>query len=257
MGADGDDGNRSAAGFFRDLLFQLADDGSGVDDIRQDAARQVEPGEERVRPRAGLHVHHLRRTREGVFAEDLSAEMVADQIGDEDQRAGAGQGRVALRPHGEQLVETVELHELEAGVLVDLASRHEPERFVQHAVGAGVAVVVRVLDKFSVAVEQGEVHAPTVHGDAGDRAVGLPHTEADAALDLIEDLSQEIPSKGAVLLDGPVGKAMDLGELQRPAGERPQHETTALGAHVNGDELLRLRHLLTLNPRPQTIPASC
>ena len=54
------------------------------------------------------------------------------------------------RPDGQQLKERVELHELQAGLGENLRARHFFEGLFHHAVGAGVAVMIRLAEHFVV-----------------------------------------------------------------------------------------------------------
>jgi hypothetical protein len=68
--------------------------------------------------------------------------------------------------HRVVLVQAVELHELDAGRLEDFVARHFREDLLHDAVGAGVAVHVRLAEEFAVAADEAEVNAPRVDADA-------------------------------------------------------------------------------------------
>ena len=83
------------------------------------------------------------------------------------------QGAVACLPHGIELEQGVEVHELYAGDVVDLLSGHDlAEVFLHAAHSVRVAIGQRVAQQGAVLTDTDKVDAPGVDADARD--VELP-----------------------------------------------------------------------------------
>ncbi|MCU0486753.1 MAG: hypothetical protein MUC85_11670 [Anaerolineales bacterium] len=93
---------------------------------------------------------------------------MVEQVGDGEEGLSAFQPGIFGNCHRKQLVQRVDLQELDAGVGKDLLSGDSLEGFCQHAVGAGVAVVVRGAKQGTMLIEKSKIHAPGVYAQAMD-----------------------------------------------------------------------------------------
>ncbi len=156
-----------------------------------------------------------------------------EQVGHHQEGLGDAQQRRAGQLHGQQLVERVELHELQAGVAENLFAADQGERLFHHAVGAAVAIVIGVAQQFIAGGQQTEIDAPGVDAHAGygrrpSRGGRRPQALAD-----VGPQSQQVPVQMSGRLDGAVLEAVDFLQPQLPAVEPSQDVTAAGCPHVN------------------------
>ena len=71
-----------------------------------------------------------------------------------------------LTSSGEELIQSVDGHELNASRLVDLLLANLTDDFLHDPFGPAVAVVVRILEQLAAFSQQRIVHAPGVNADA-------------------------------------------------------------------------------------------
>ena len=106
----------------------------------------------------------------------------------------------------------------------------------------------RVADQVAVGADQAEVDAPGVDADARQRRPPPPAADVGVADRLPQPglqlfpLGEEVPVEVAVHPAGGVGEAVALFELEPVGAEGPEHGAPALGAQVEGEEMLR-RHV--------------
>jgi hypothetical protein len=148
--ADRDYGNRPAEKFRSNFSGQLAHNSPRADDFRHDFSRQGQTIQNFFRPFTGSHVHKLRGARQTVFAENLAAQKVAEQISDKNQVRGFGQGNRIFKAHRKQLIETVKLQELQAGAFINFAFADEFECFLRYSIGLAVAIVIGIFNQLTI-----------------------------------------------------------------------------------------------------------
>ena len=107
---------------------------------------------------------------------------------------------------GEELIQSVDGHELNTGRVVDLLLTNFPEDFVHDPFGASVAVVVRVLEQLTAFSQQGVVHTPGINADPCQlhffqRSEGLAHFEPE---------SSYVPAQRSSIFDRLIGETMNL-----------------------------------------------
>jgi hypothetical protein len=144
-----------------------------------------------------------------------------------------------------QLEEGVEREELDPAAPVELRTRNDGQHLLHHPGGARVAVTDRTLDERAAVVEEGIVHAPGVHPDAGERCPQLRRRQ-QARLDLAEQ-SLGVPAQVAVYRLDLVRETVNHLE-GRVVAERADHHPAATGAQIHRDVRRARRH------RRQTIP---
>ena len=229
MGGDGDNVDGGNAQLLTDGGRELSDDGAGLYDAGQQALGDAETSEHLAVPVAGEDVEHLGGGGDGVFGLHLAGQQIVEQVGGEEQLVGALKQLGAVFRDRDELEEGVDLHELDAGALVDLVTGNGFEGLLHHAVGAVVAVVDRVFEHTAVLVEQSEIDAPGVDADAVEAAV-VPGLD-DALLDLVEQ-AQSVPIEGAAHEHGVVCEAMDLFEIDPVSVIGRDHGASAGGAEI-------------------------
>ncbi len=94
------------------------------------------------------------------------------------------QQRRVLDDHGQQLVQAIDGHELDAGLLKDLLAGQAAEGFSEDAISAAVAVVVGIGQQSAISIQKGEIHAPGVQPHAGQVGRVLMGHQAQTLLDL-------------------------------------------------------------------------
>ena len=77
-------------------------------------------------------------------------------------------GRIALHCR-KQLNERIELQKLYARVLENFLTRHALANLCNHAIGARVAIMIRIADESAAAVKQRVIHAPCINADSVQR----------------------------------------------------------------------------------------
>ena len=116
------------------------------------------------------------------------------------------------------------------------------------SVGAFIAIVPGIADEAAAAVEQSEIHAPCVYGDAlrGLRRCG--GVFAEARLNLRPD-AENVPVERAGGADAGIGEAVQFLHGKDAAVPFSQHDPSAGGAKVGGDEMGGLPHTSWIDPR--------
>lgn len=111
-----------------------------ADHRRQDPGGDAQRLAEFARPRAGAAVEELAGAGDGEFAARFAAELEGDQVGHHQQPPRPREP--PLGDVGDELVDRVDGHELDARDLVDALARDGLQHALHHAVGAMVAVGV-------------------------------------------------------------------------------------------------------------------
>ena len=169
----------------------------------------------------------------GEFIGLSTAEPEVEEIGHVEEGLGCGQqGRTGL-DHGEQLVEAVDLHELNAGAFIDLDTRHDLEGNVHHAVSAAIAVVVGVTQERIVGGEQSKIDTPSVETDTGQVIPAGPGRQPKSVLDLGPE-AQHIPVQAVDKPHGPVGETVNLFEAKAIVLKMTDDGAAAFGTQVDG-----------------------
>ncbi len=171
LGGDGGDGGAGVVAGGRDYgrSVEAAEDRAGFEDLRAAGARagrgrrRVPVAHERVRG-----VHELRRGGVGVFGAEVAGEPVIEEVGDGDERVGGIEQARRLARGGEDLIERVDRHELDAGEGVDLFARDDAADGFDHAIGAVVAVMIGVFEKLALFADERVIDSPGVEGYAGE-----------------------------------------------------------------------------------------
>ncbi len=227
MGTGGDHFDGGQVGSAGDLGFERAEPSSGRDDWRKQRFLQGQCANQFPGPLPGSWIVKLARAGVGLFDPRHSAEEVIESVGDQQQLAGPGQSFGRFRA---QLVDRVQRHELDAGLVEDGFSIHFGLD-VRHAPGrARVAVVERGRDQLSPGIEQEIIHAPRIGADAGN-GEAVRRGFLQAGLQLLKQLGN-VPVQRVARFDRRVGKPMDLLERQFCFRQRPEHEPAALGAQI-------------------------
>ena len=142
------------------------------------------------------------------------------------------QQRRGLGALGVQLEDRVEVHELDAGRVVEGALADEVEDGLGvHGGVAAVAVDVGQAEEAAGPVQQAVVHAPRVDADGGDLAV-LRGGGAEAGADVLQQL-REVPEEVSGELDGRVVEAGDDLHRELRAVVARGDDAAAAGAEVD------------------------
>ena len=244
MGAGHDHLRRSEAGFGGELRPQRSEARARLDDRAEDPPRQAEPLEHAEGPVVGLWIETLRGRGIRPFVRPLVRKEPVKQIGDHQQPVGGGEhGRVGVA-HGQELVERIELHELQARGREDLRAGHRRLGLREHSAGARIAIADGLAEQLVVGTEKGEIDAPGIDADARHvRAV--PTSREPQPLHHFLPQPRQIPDEPAAERHRPVLEPMNLLEFEQPPVERAGHHPASRSSqiHRQGD---RPRHCTCL-----------
>ena len=163
------------------------------------------------------------------------------QIGHHQQGIGTFELGVIVVYHPEELVKRVKLHELIAGVLKNLPTRHLLECKFQHAIRATIAVVIGIAQEIAAAVQKGEIHPPGIHPDAAKRALELMGKAGDPTFDLVPQ-AQNIPVSMTPDNNRFIGKAVNFFYINMLAIPASQDSATTGAAQIYCEEINGCRH---------------
>ena len=149
----------------------VADERSGFDHPRQNPRRHVEHLQQVGRPRPRPRIDELRRRGVGELGGHLAGQPVVHEIRNRPEGDGGVDEPRRRAARGVQLIERVERQELDARDGVDLVGRDAFEHGFHDAVGALVAIVIRVLQEDALLADERVVAAPGVDADAVDGRV--------------------------------------------------------------------------------------
>ena len=159
---------------------------------------------------------------------------VVQEIRDRDERArGVNQPR-RRAAGGVELIDRVDRQELDAGDRVNPLAADALEDRLHRAVGAAVAIVIRVLEQVAALADQRVVDAPAVDADRcrGGSAVQLERTPH--LLPEVQDVPLQRARSG-----GPARsrKRWTSRTPRTPPVERAEHRPAAFGAEIEGEEV--------------------
>jgi hypothetical protein len=129
-----------------------------------------------------------------------------------------------------QLIETVDLHELNACGLKNLCARNFGEDSLERAVRARIAIMPRIFEQRAVAVEQPEIHAPGIHADAV-QLVAFRRGESQAFADFVKK-PQRVPVETRRQAHRRIRKTVNFAELEPVLREPADHRTAALCSQI-------------------------
>ena len=124
MRRDGDHVCFSQARLLGDIATDASEPRARRDDLREEARRNIEALEQIDGPTAAQGVEALRRRGVRELGTAGAAEPVVHEVGHEEERLCDLERGVALRGHGAELEDGVDRHQLDAGALVQVASRN-------------------------------------------------------------------------------------------------------------------------------------
>ena len=208
---------------------------AGLNHTAEVVGAKAEKRENVVVPEFGTGIDHLRRRGDGVFGNALAGEKVGECIGNEQNLVGGLECRAAVAAQGVELEDRIEVHNLDARLLVESLAGHTLEKYIGCSDGVGIAVAVGQAKQRSILAEKGEIDAPSVNADRLDLNAALGN-KAQALNDGGVD-SGQIPMEVALHLDDGVGTAMDLLHRDLTVVDRGQNHAAAGGAQVDGCEV--------------------
>ena len=167
----------------------------------------------------------------GEFAGQAAAQPVVEQVGDGEKGLGSSKLRIIGNYHRQQLVQGVDLHELDAGLGEDFRLRNPLEGFFQHAIGAGVAVVIGLAQQGTILVQQGKIHAPGIECQAFQGK--LLCRNRNSVLDLVPQAGH-IPMQAGGVVHRLVGKTVGFGQGEFATRDCSDDGTPAFRAKVEG-----------------------
>ena len=137
----------------------------GHGDVAEEAPRDVEAGQHRFVPSAGLGVQKAGRRGVGVLEGLLAGQQKAQVIGDHKEGLSRFQLFGVLALQGQELIDGVEGLALDARAAVELFGAHDGVGHLEHALSALVAIGHGVAHQVVVSIQQDEIDAPGVDAD--------------------------------------------------------------------------------------------
>ena len=129
-----------------------------------------------------------------------------------------------------QLEQGVDRHFLNARLAINCFPRNPGQHFFQAGLGARVAIVVGRRHQRAVRFEQQVVHAPGIATDTGDLVLELGRL-VQADQDFLEQF-WNVPVERVFVLDGLVGKTVQLAQHELSVVEAPLHHAAAFRAQI-------------------------
>ncbi len=238
MTSHGNDRHGAQSGDFLHLGGKLADNGRRGGHGTELVARHAQRGHE-VKVEVARHgVENLRGGSHRIFADSLACEQVAQCVGDEEHLVGLLEGTVPVAPHLIELEEGIEIHKLDARLLIDRLLRHGLLEVGFHGVdGVGVAIGQRIAQQLTVLAYADEVAAPGVDADAmdGNLAVGGQFQTLDNLM--VEGI--EVPIYVTRGLDEGVVEAGELFKGKLSVCQRADNRAATGGPEIYCEEVFR------------------
>src|SRR5260370_30658498 len=132
-----------------------------------------------------------------------------------------------------QLIQTVELHKLYAGLGEDFFARHNREGLLQHSVIPRIAIMARIVDQRAVGAEQREVHAPRINSNAVQGDLSLAAADGKRVPNLVEQ-AQHVPIKTVRKAHWSVWKTVQLFQRELARVKGSENRAAALRAQIDG-----------------------
>ena len=132
MASHGYDGHGAQAGEALNFVGEHANLSAGHDHAAEFFAREADGLEQTGIELLGAGIEQLRGGGDGVLAHFLAGEHPRKGIGHEEYLAGMAEGGIILLTHGVELEDGVEVHELDAGGIVDIAARDDVLEIIVH-----------------------------------------------------------------------------------------------------------------------------
>jgi hypothetical protein len=155
-----------------------------------------------------------------------------DDVGDHEEPIGGPEQARLLLLEGEQLIERVDLHELQAGGREDLRPRHDRLGGREHAASPRVAVADRIGEQGVFDREEGKIDAPCIDADAGHRPAmpggGSPQTDGH-----LVPQPRKIPDQLPPQRNRKVFKPVDLLEFEKPPVKGPRNNPSSGGSQIH------------------------
>jgi len=148
----------------------------------------------------------------------LPGKEPVDEVGHHQQPIGGPEDARLLLLEGEQLIERIELHELQAGRREDFLPRHRLLGDFDHAAGAGIAIADGIAEECVVGGEEREIDAPGIDADARHSRAMAVACDPQARHDLMPQ-PDEIPDQLAPHRHGEVFEAMNFFQFEKAAIE--------------------------------------
>src|SRR2546430_8355684 len=133
---------------------------------------------------------------------------------------------IALRRN--QLIQSIDRHELNAGGEIDLFFWNSFETPLHHSAGSSVPIMIRILQQFAAFPEQGIIPPPAISPDSFQlRAFELAKSFAN-----LQPEPCNIPMERAAILNRFIGEAVDFLGCDYSGVEMRQNRPPALGAKI-------------------------
>ena len=207
-------------------------------DILEDAARQVEAGDELFVPIARQGIHKRGRRCIGVFVCLHTAEHPVEIVGHHEEAACSLELPAIVTRERAELIGCVELLVLDARAPIVLLKGEDAGELqrVAHTVGAGITIAHAISGALVVLVEQHVVHGPGIDADGGRRESLF--VRGGQAGDDVLGQRVDVPHKMPAVPRETILEAIDLGELHTPVNDPPHDVPPARCADVDGEMAL-------------------
>src|SRR5262245_38883826 len=170
-------------------------------------------------------IEKLCSRRIGELIHLFAAQPEMKKVRHHQERLSVVELRRSVNGHREQLIERIDSQELGSRPLVNLRSRYQPERFLQHALGAFVTVVIRSADQLVLTIEESIINSPRIGSNRYDLISEFLDRQRQAVFDLRPE-RQNVPVKMIAGIHRAVRKAVQLLEREASFLRRRHLQTT-------------------------------
>ena len=195
--------------------------------------RQSDALQQSLRQFSRSGVKHLRGRGNGIFAHRLTGQHPAQRIGYEEYLLRLFQGRVTVLPHGIQLKQRVEVHQLDAGDVIHLLATDDLLQILLHSPeGMRVTVCHRIAQQRTILRHEDEIDAPRINADRRDGYLSACHLLQTAYHLKIEGI--DIPIEMTACLYQIIREARQLLLFQFSVAQHTQDGSSAGSSQIDG-----------------------
>src|SRR5689334_18679132 len=218
----------------RNGFVKRADARAGRNDPRKNVCREIESFKQVVGPGTLCGMEKLSRGRIRKFGNLCGTETPMEKVGHHQQAIRRLQNlRIIFLP-GEQLIQSIDLHELQASGGKNLCTRSATECISHNAVASGVAIMKWLGHELIGFGKENVVHAPGIDADGFDRLAVCSSGQAEAVLDFGPE-TENVPTQGARNFDRTIREAMQLFYNNTFAVPEACHDAAAFRAEIDAE----------------------
>ena len=176
----------------------------------------------------------LRRRGVREFDHATARQQPVEVVGNHQEVFGQSEQFRVLLLHGDQLVQRVDFHELQAGVREDCLLRNLREGVCHQPGRPRVSITIGQPEHFVLSGHQDVIHAPRIDADGHDGVAVLRTGFGEPVQDAGPE-THEIPSQRTGHRHRSIRESVNFVELDGIAVEPTSDDASALGSQVDGE----------------------